>query len=189
MVLKPAIGSWGRLIAKVNDREAAEALLEHKEVALAPTTTRSSTSRNISPSQPAAIFAPSWSATRRSARSTAPASTGSPTPRAAARPATARSRRSWPISARRGAGGRRRRGGDRSVRGADGGLLVNEVNYTMEFRNSIDTTGVNIPARMSTTLSRSAKQNEFAVTSCCFPPPPRRPTIDDRHGGTHYRSG
>ncbi|MEJ2178398.1 MAG: lysine biosynthesis protein LysX, partial [Gammaproteobacteria bacterium] len=25
------------------------------------------------------------------------------------------------------------------------GLLVNEVNYTMEFRNSIDTTGVNIP--------------------------------------------
>ena len=30
----------------------------------------------------------------------------------------------------------------------DGELLVNEVNYTMEFRNSIDTTGVNIPARM-----------------------------------------
>ncbi|MDQ3098054.1 MAG: RimK family alpha-L-glutamate ligase, partial [Chloroflexota bacterium] len=28
------------------------------------------------------------------------------------------------------------------------GLLVNEVNYTMEFRNSIDTTGVDIPARV-----------------------------------------
>ena len=28
------------------------------------------------------------------------------------------------------------------------GLLVNEVNYTMEFRNSIDTTGVNIPERI-----------------------------------------
>jgi [lysine-biosynthesis-protein LysW]--L-2-aminoadipate ligase len=27
----------------------------------------------------------------------------------------------------------------------EGQLLVNEVNYTMEFRNSIDTTGVNIP--------------------------------------------
>jgi len=25
---------------------------------------------------------------------------------------------------------------------------VNEVNYTMEFRNSIETTGVNIPAHM-----------------------------------------
>jgi [lysine-biosynthesis-protein LysW]--L-2-aminoadipate ligase len=31
---------------------------------------------------------------------------------------------------------------------SEGGLLVNEVNYTMEFRNSIDTTGVNIPARI-----------------------------------------
>ena len=30
----------------------------------------------------------------------------------------------------------------------DRGLLVNEINYTMEFRNSIDTTGVNIPAKV-----------------------------------------
>ena len=30
VVLKPAVGSWGRLLAKVNDRDAAEALLEHK---------------------------------------------------------------------------------------------------------------------------------------------------------------
>jgi [lysine-biosynthesis-protein LysW]--L-2-aminoadipate ligase len=28
------------------------------------------------------------------------------------------------------------------------GLLVNEVNYTMEFKNSITTTGVNIPAKI-----------------------------------------
>lgn len=32
VVLKPVIGSWGRLLAKVTDRAAAEALLEHKEV-------------------------------------------------------------------------------------------------------------------------------------------------------------
>ena len=32
VVLKPAVGSWGRLLAKVNDRDAAEALLEHKTV-------------------------------------------------------------------------------------------------------------------------------------------------------------
>ena len=32
LVLKPVIGSWGRLLAKINDREAAEAILEHKEV-------------------------------------------------------------------------------------------------------------------------------------------------------------
>jgi [lysine-biosynthesis-protein LysW]--L-2-aminoadipate ligase len=30
----------------------------------------------------------------------------------------------------------------------DRGLLVNEVNYTMEFRNSIAPTNVNIPERM-----------------------------------------
>jgi len=30
----------------------------------------------------------------------------------------------------------------------DRGLLVNEVNYTMEFRNSIAPTGVDIPGRM-----------------------------------------
>jgi [lysine-biosynthesis-protein LysW]--L-2-aminoadipate ligase len=30
VVLKPVIGSWGRLLAKVNDRESAEAILEHK---------------------------------------------------------------------------------------------------------------------------------------------------------------
>jgi [lysine-biosynthesis-protein LysW]---L-2-aminoadipate ligase len=30
VVLKPVVGSWGRLLAKVNDREAAEAILEHK---------------------------------------------------------------------------------------------------------------------------------------------------------------
>ncbi len=30
VVLKPVIGSWGRLLAKINDRDAAEAVLEHK---------------------------------------------------------------------------------------------------------------------------------------------------------------
>ncbi len=29
-VIKPPVGSWGRLLAKVNDRDAAEAILEHK---------------------------------------------------------------------------------------------------------------------------------------------------------------
>ncbi len=31
-VLKPAVGSWARLIAKVNDPEAAESILEHKSI-------------------------------------------------------------------------------------------------------------------------------------------------------------
>lgn len=32
VVLKPVIGSWGRLVSKINDRDAAEAILEHREV-------------------------------------------------------------------------------------------------------------------------------------------------------------
>ncbi len=30
VVIKPVVGSWGRLLAKINDRDAAEAVLEHK---------------------------------------------------------------------------------------------------------------------------------------------------------------
>ena len=32
VVLKPCVGSWGRLVAKINDREAAEAIMEHKQI-------------------------------------------------------------------------------------------------------------------------------------------------------------
>lgn len=32
VVLKPVVGSWGRLLAKINDRDAAEAVLEHKAI-------------------------------------------------------------------------------------------------------------------------------------------------------------
>lgn len=32
VVMKPVVGSWGRLLAKINDRESAEAILEHKEL-------------------------------------------------------------------------------------------------------------------------------------------------------------
>lgn len=31
VVIKPVVGSWGRLLAKINDRDAAEAVLEHKD--------------------------------------------------------------------------------------------------------------------------------------------------------------
>ena len=31
VVMKPAVGSWGRLLSKVNDLEAAETVIEHKQ--------------------------------------------------------------------------------------------------------------------------------------------------------------
>jgi len=30
VVIKPVVGSWGRLVSRINDRDAAEAILEHK---------------------------------------------------------------------------------------------------------------------------------------------------------------
>jgi [lysine-biosynthesis-protein LysW]--L-2-aminoadipate ligase len=41
---------------------------------------------------------------------------------------------------------------------SDDGLLVNEVNYTMEFRNSIDTTGVDIPAVVADYVIEQARK-------------------------------
>lgn len=32
VVLKPPLGSWGRLLAKVNDKDSLEAILEHKDI-------------------------------------------------------------------------------------------------------------------------------------------------------------
>jgi [lysine-biosynthesis-protein LysW]--L-2-aminoadipate ligase len=36
VVVKPAVGSWGRLLSKVNDRDAAETLVEHKQAMRSP---------------------------------------------------------------------------------------------------------------------------------------------------------
>jgi len=36
VVIKPVVGSWGRLLARINDRDAAEALLEHRRMLGSP---------------------------------------------------------------------------------------------------------------------------------------------------------
>ena len=87
-VLKPAVGSWGRLLSKVNDRDAAETILEHKTI-LGSYHTPSSTSRSTS-RRTGATSAASWSATIASPPSTGTRRTGSRTPRAARGRRTAR---------------------------------------------------------------------------------------------------
>jgi len=146
VVLKPVVGSWGRLLARINDRDAAEAILEHKE-------TLGSYQHGIfyiqqfikKPGRDIRAFVV---ATRRSARSTGRRSTGSPT----------RTRRAGEQLPRDAGVGRLCRRTAAAVGGGvlaidvledpDRGFLVNEVNHTMEFRNSIHTTGVDIPGRV-----------------------------------------
>ncbi len=157
VVLKPCIGSWGRLIAKVNDREAAEALLEHKETLgsyhhsvfyiqeyIKKPQGRDIRAFVVGDECIAAIYRTSGHWITNTARGGA-ASNCPVTPALA----------DICIGAAQAVGG-----GVVAIdvlETEEGRLLVNEVNYTMEFRNSIDTTGVNIPAHIVDYTLRAAR--------------------------------
>jgi len=146
VVLKPLIGSWGRLISKVNDREAAEAIVEHKDVLgsylhsiyyvqeYVPKPGRDIRAFVVGDEAICAIYRYSDHWITNTARGG----------RAENCPVTPQLGELC-VRAARAVGG-----GVVAVDVLEGpeGLLVNEVNYTMEFRNSIDTTGVNIPAKI-----------------------------------------
>jgi [lysine-biosynthesis-protein LysW]--L-2-aminoadipate ligase len=146
VVLKPAIGSWGRLLAKISDRDAAEALLEHKET--------------LGSYQHAIFYIQEY--VDKPARDIRSFVVGDETIGAIYRESdhwitnTARGgrARNCPITPELDqlslAAARAVGGGVLAIdilEHADG-LLVSEVNYTMEFRNSIETTGVDIPGRI-----------------------------------------
>ncbi len=147
VVLKPAVGSWGRLLAKINDREAAEAVLEHKSTLgsyhhsifyiqeYVPKPDRDIRSFVVGDETICAI-------TRHSAHWITNTARGG---RAENCPVTPQIDQLSQAAARAVGGG---------IVAVDlletetGELLVNEVNYTMEFRNSIEPTGVDIPGRI-----------------------------------------
>jgi len=147
VVMKPLHGSWGRLLAKLNDPEAAEALLEHKKTLggythsvfylqeYVPKPGRDIRAFVVGGQTIAAIYRYSshWiTNTARGARTTAC-------------PITPEIDRLSRAAARATGGG---------ILAVDlletptGELLVSEVNHTPEFRNSIEPTGVNIPGEM-----------------------------------------
>lgn len=147
VVLKPPIGSWGRLLAKVNDRDAAEAILEHKDTLgsfhhgtyyiqeYIEKRGRDIRAFVIDGETIAAIYRSSEHWITNTAR-------GGQASNCPVTPALAEccARVSEAIG-----------GGILAVDLFEDdrrGLLVNEVNGTMEFRNSIATTGVDIPARI-----------------------------------------
>ncbi len=145
-VLKPAVGSWGRLLSKVNDREAAESILEHKAILgsyhhsifyiqeYVEKKGRDIRSFVVGDECIAAIYRSSEHWITNTALGGI--ATGCPVDDELAEIS---------LRAAKAVGG--------GVVAVDlfetpAGLLVNEVNYTMEFKNSIDTTGVNIPAKI-----------------------------------------
>jgi [lysine-biosynthesis-protein LysW]--L-2-aminoadipate ligase len=145
-VMKPLIGSWGRLVSKVNDRESAEAIVEHKDVLgnylhsiyyvqeYVAKPGRDIRGFVVGDETICAIYRYSDHWITNTARGG----------RAENCPVTPELNDICVRAARAVGGGIVAI----DVLERDGELLVNEVNYTMEFRNSIDTTGVNIPAKM-----------------------------------------
>lgn len=146
VVMKPAVGSWGRLLARVNDRDAAEALLEHKvtlgsfhhgafyiqEFVNKPG--RDIRSFVVGGETICAIYRDSEHWITNTARGGAASNC----------PVTPEIDRLSRAAAEAVGGGVVAI----DLLESERGLLVNEVNYTMEFRNSIDTTGVDIPGRI-----------------------------------------
>jgi len=145
-VLKPLVGSWGRLISKVNDRDAAESILEHKDVLgtyihsiyyvqeYVPKPGRDIRAFVVGDETIGAIYRYSEHWITNTAR-------GGKATKCEVTPEL----NDLCVRAAKAVGG-----GVVAidVLEAPEGLVVNEVNYTMEFRNSIDTTGVNIPGRV-----------------------------------------
>lgn len=154
-VLKPAVGSWGRLLSRVNDRDAAETVLEHKAILgsyhhsiffvqrYVEKRGRDIRAFVVGDECVAAIYRTSDHWITNTARGG----------RASNCPVTAELAE---ISLR---AAEAMGGGVLAVDlfEQDGGFLVNEVNYTMEFRNSIDVTGVNIPERMVSYLREAVR--------------------------------
>ncbi len=155
VVLKPAVGSWGRLLSKVNDREAAEAILEHKQILgsyhhsifyiqeFIEKPARDIRSFVVDGETICAIYRYSDHWITNTARGG----------RAENCPVTEEVDRLSRAAAAAVGGG---------VVAVDlletreGRLLVNEVNYTMEFKNSIHTTGVDIPGKVADYVLRVA---------------------------------
>jgi [lysine-biosynthesis-protein LysW]--L-2-aminoadipate ligase len=147
VVLKPGVGSWGRLLSKVNDREAAEAILEHKELLgsyhhsifyiqeFIAKPKRDIRGFVVGDETIAAIYRNSEHWITNTARG-GKASNCPITPEL----------NELCVGAAKAVGG-----GVVAIdvlEDPDRGLLANEVNYTMEFRNSIAPTGVDIPGRV-----------------------------------------
>lgn len=144
VVLKPVVGSWGRLVSKINDREAAEALLEHREV--------------LGNFQQQIFYIQEYIA--KPGRDIRAFVVGSETIAAIYRASP-----HWITNTARGglatdcpvtpelntlcvAAARAVGGGVLALdvlEDPDRGLLINEVNHTMEFHSSVPVTGVDIP--------------------------------------------
>lgn len=153
-VLKPVVGSWGRLLSKINDRASAESILEHKsalgvnhqifyiqEYINKPG--RDIRAFVIGEEPIGAIYRTSENWITNTARGGIASNC----------PVTPGIDKICRDTAKAIGGGLLAI----DLFETEDGFTVNEVNHTMEFRNSIATTGVNIPQLMIEYVVKQAK--------------------------------
>lgn len=155
-VIKPTVGSWGRLVARVNDRDAAEAILEHRE-------TLGSVQQKVfyiqehikKPERDLRVFVIGGEAVAAIERTSEHWVTNT------ARGATAQGIEVTPELASLSLRAVESVGADIAavdfLECPNQGLLVNEINHSMEFRNSVETTGVDIAERIASHVVHCAE--------------------------------
>lgn len=155
-VLKPATGSWGRLLSKVNDKETAESILEHKVVLGSYHHSVFYIQEYINkPERDIRAFVVGDEVIGAIYRSSPHWITNTARGGVASNCPLTDEISELCLKAAEAVGG--------GVVAIDlledrGKLLVNEVNYTMEFKNSIAPTGVNIPGKVVDYVIEVAKR-------------------------------
>jgi [lysine-biosynthesis-protein LysW]--L-2-aminoadipate ligase len=154
-VFKPVVGSWGRLLSKVGDRATAESIIEHKATLgvnhqvfyiqqYVEKPGRDIRAFVIGEDAICAIYRSSDNWITNTARGGVATNC----------PVTAEIADLCRRTAKAVGGGLLAI----DIFESPDGMMVNEVNHTMEFRNSIATTGVNIPALMIEHVLKQAKK-------------------------------
>jgi [lysine-biosynthesis-protein LysW]--L-2-aminoadipate ligase len=154
-VLKPVVGSWGRLLSKVVDHSSAESIIEHKATLgvnhqifyiqqYVEKPGRDIRAFVIGEEAICAIYRSSENWITNTARGGVASNC----------PVTPEIARLCQRTAKAVGGGLLAI----DIFESPDGMMVNEVNHTMEFRNSIATTGVNIPALMIEHVLKQAKK-------------------------------
>lgn len=155
-VMKPLVGSWGRLLAKVDDRNTAEAIVEHKSVLggymhnifyiqeYVPKPGRDIRAFVVGDETIAAIYRSSENWITNTARGGVATNC----------PVTPELNELCLRAAGAVGGGALAL----DIFETPGGLTVNEINYTMEFKNSVAPTGVDIPGKIIEHTVRVARR-------------------------------
>lgn len=158
-VLKPPIGSWGRLMAKVNDRQAAEAVIEHKKFLDGPQETPFYIQEYVDkPGRDIRTMVVGEEVIYAVYRNSSHWITNTARDGVARQAPLTGEIESLSLAAARAVGG-----GIVAVdllERPDGSLLVNEVNHTPEFHGAMEAVNVDIAGRIADYVVRVASTGE-----------------------------